>query len=195
MRKGTTTIGMRFNDFVLLASDRRATAGYYIAHKRVKKIVKVTDYMALTVAGLVADAQMLADYLAKHAILYQYRTGNKLSVEAAANYLSIILHSSRFYPYIVQLLIGGYDTKPRLYSLDWYGTLTEEKIVATGSGSPIAIGLLEDQYRDDLEVDEAVKLARRAITSSIRRDSFTGNGVDIIVIGKDYIKEYNFEIS
>ena len=105
--KGTTTVGLRLRDAVILAADRRATSGIYVAHKKTRKIIQVTDYMAVTTAGLVADAQVLADWLANHARYYQYTTKRRLSVRAAAEYLSAILHSSRFFPYIVQLILGG----------------------------------------------------------------------------------------
>jgi proteasome beta subunit len=191
---GTTTVGMRFDEFVVLAADRRATAGYFVAHKRTRKIIKITDYMAMTTAGLVADAQVLAEWLANFAHYYELINKRRMSVAAAAQYLSAILHSAKYYPYIVQLLLGGYDTAPRLYNIDWYGSVTEEKYVATGSGSPTAIGVIEDQYDPKLGLDEAVELAKRAVLSSIRRDSFTGNGVDVIVIGKNYVKEYAFNM-
>ncbi len=192
--KGTTTVGMRFRDFVVLAADRRATSGYYVAHKKTRKIVPIADYMAMTTAGLVADAQVLADWLSNHIRYHYYTTKRKLSVRAAAEYLSAILHSSRFFPYIVQLLLGGYDTAPRLYNLDFYGSLTEEKYVATGSGSPTAIGVIEDQYTETLSKDEAVNLAARAVYSSIRRDSFTGNGVDVALIDSNGVNWYRFSL-
>ena len=193
-RTGTTTVGLRFADFVVLAADRRATAGYYVAHKRTRKIIKIADYMAMTTAGLVADAQALAEWLSLEVQHYTLINKKRMSVQAAAQLLATVLHSSRFYPYIVQLLLGGYDTAPRLYNIDWYGGVTEEKYVVTGSGSPTAIGVIEDQYREDMSIDEAVDLAKRAVASSIKRDAFTGNGVNVVVIGKDFYKEYSFDL-
>ncbi len=193
-KTGTTTVGLRFRDFVVLAADRRATAGYYVAHKRTRKIIKIADYMAMTTAGLVADAQTLAEWLSLEVQHYMLINKKRMSVQAAAQLLATILHSSRFYPYIVQLLLGGYDTAPRLYNIDWYGGVTEEKYVVTGSGSPTAIGVVEDQYREDLGIEEAVDLAKRAVASSIRRDAFTGNGVNVVVIGRDFFKEYSFDL-
>ncbi len=192
--KGTTTVGMRFAEFVVLAADRRATAGYFVAHKRTRKIIRITDYMAMTTAGLVADAQVLAEWLSNYAHYYELLNKKRMSIAAAAQYLSAILHSAKYFPYIVQLLLGGYDTQPRLYNIDWYGSVTEETYVATGSGSPTAIGVIEDQYNPKMSVDEAVELAKRAVLSSIKRDSFTGNGVDVIVIGKNFIREYAFNM-
>ncbi len=191
---GTTTVGLRTDRFVVLAADRRATSGYYVAHKRTRKIIPITDRMAMTTAGLVADAQVLADWLRLHIEYHERTAKRRMTVRAAAEYLSAILHSAKFYPYIVQLLLGGYDTAPRLYNIDWYGAVTEERYVATGSGSPTAIGVLEDGYREDLTEQEAVDLVKRAVFSSIRRDAFTGNGIDVVVIDASGSKWYRFDL-
>lgn len=182
----TTTVGMVLRDYVVLAADRRATAGYYVAHKKTRKIVKITEYMAMTTSGLVADAQALADILREELRYYELTTGKRPSVTAAANILAAIIYSSaRFYPYIVQLLLGGYDTAPRLYMIDWFGTVTSEKYTATGSGSPIALGVIEEGYREDLSLDEAMELAARAVRAAMERDTATGNGIDVVAIGRD----------
>ncbi|AEM38086.1 proteasome endopeptidase complex, beta subunit [Pyrolobus fumarii 1A] len=184
LETGTTTVGLKLREYVVLAADRRATAGYYIAHKKTRKIVKITDYMAMTTSGLVADAQVLAEILREELRYYELTTKRKPSVAAAANMLAAIIFSARMYPYIVQLLLGGYDTAPRLFNIDWLGTVTEEKYTATGSGSPIAIGVIESGYREDMKVDEAVELAVKAVRAAMERDVATGNGIDVVIIGK-----------
>ncbi len=188
---GTTTVGIVAKDGVVLAADKRATAGYYIAHKEVVKIHKITDYIAITTAGLVADAQMLVEYLRAEASYIRLQTGREPSVKSIATLVSNILFSSRLFPYIVQFIIGGYDSKPRLFNLDLFGTLTEEKFVATGSGSPIAISILEELYNEDLTVEEAEKIAVKAVSIATRRDVASGNGVDVAVITKNGIEMKN----
>ena len=180
----TTTVGLVIRDYVVLAADRRATAGYYVAHKHTRKIIKITDYIAMTTSGLVADAQALADMLREELRYYEVTVGKKPSVEAAANILAAIIYSARLYPYIVQLLLGGYDTAPRLYMIDWFGTVTAERYTATGSGSPVALGVIEAEYREDLTLREAIDLAVRAVRSAMERDTATGNGIDVVAIGK-----------
>ncbi len=192
--KGTTTVGIRSNKAVILAADKRATAGNFIVHKRVNKVLKVSDYLAITTAGLVADAQVLVELMRMHLKEYEYTYGKKLTVKAAATYLSNILHSARFYPYIVQLLVGGYDTAPRLYSLDWYGTVAEETFLVTGSGSPMAVGVIEAEYREDMDVDELVNLALKAVYAATRRDTASGEGVDVAIITKDGIEMRNYKL-
>ncbi|MCC6060406.1 MAG: archaeal proteasome endopeptidase complex subunit beta [Desulfurococcaceae archaeon] len=189
LASGTTTVGLVAGDYVVLAADKRATAGFMIASRRVKKIVKLTDYAVMTMAGLVADAQMLADILRSEAKLYELDTGSRMSVRGIAVLLSNILFSYKALPFIVQVLVGGYDVKPRLYLLDLFGSITEEKLAATGSGSPVAYGVLEQHYREDLSLDEAVKIATAAIRASTLRDAASGDGVDIAIVGRGFIEE------
>lgn len=189
LASGTTTVGLITRDYVVLAADKRATAGFMIASRRVRKIVKLTDYAVMTMAGLVADAQVLADILRSEAKLYELDTGSRMSVRSLAILLSNILFSYKALPFIVQVLIGGYDTKPRLYILDLFGSLTEEKFAATGSGSPIALGVLEQHYSEDLSLEEAVKVATAAVRAAMLRDAASGDGVDVAIVSKGGVEE------
>ncbi len=186
---GTTTVGLLLKDAVLLAADKRATAGTLIASRSVKKIVKLTDYAAMTISGLVADAQALADVVSLEAKYYELNEGRRMGIHSMSTLLANILSSSKYFPYLVQLLVGGYDTAPRLYAIDPYGGVTEEKVTATGSGSPVALGVLEREYSEDMSVEDAIKLAASAITSAILRDSATGDGIDVVLIGKGLYQE------
>jgi len=184
----TTTVGLTLRDYVVLAADKRATAGPAVYHKAVKKIAKITDRAAMTISGLVADAQILVDNMRYIVREYELSTGRPMSIRAMASNLSLILSTYlRIYPFIVQLLLGGYDEKegPSLYYLDLYGTVTREKYMATGSGSPVAFGVLESGYREDLTLEAAVDLAVKAVTAALSRDGFSGEGVDVLVIGRD----------
>ena len=190
----TTTVGLVVGDHVVLAADKRATAGSFIAHKRVKKIQLITNYAALTISGLVADAQFLVEQARYIARKYYNDTGSQMKISALASNMSLILTAYlRVYPFIVQLLLGGVDsTGPQLYYLDLYGTISREEYMATGSGSPTAIGVLEEGYSRDLTVDDAVELAKKAVLAAMRRDGFSGEGVDVVVIGREGVREYTF---
>jgi len=192
--KGTTTVGIATRNYVVLAADKRATAGHLIAHKKVKKIIKIDERSALTTAGLVADAQALADTLRAEAHYYRINTGKPMKLRSMASLLSLILNSSKYYPYIVQLLLGGYDYEegPKLFALELFGDLTEEKYTATGSGSPIAIGIIESEYRSDMSLDDCIRLAVKAVASATMRDVYSGEGIDLVVIGQGLYKEYTF---
>jgi proteasome beta subunit len=186
---GTTTVGLIAGDYVVLAADKRATAGTLIASRTVKKIVKLTDYAAMTISGLVADAQALADAVREEARYYELDRGKRLSVYGMATLLANILSSSKYFPYLVQLIVGGYDTAPHLYAIDPYGGVTEEKVASTGSGSPVALGVLERGYKEGISLDDAVNLAAEAIRSAILRDSATGDGIDVTIIGHSTYQE------
>lgn len=184
--KGTTTVGITCKDGVVLASDTRATMGTLVAHKFVKKSFMIDKHLGATVAGGVADAQALIRWVQSEARLYRMRKGEGISVEGIATLLGNIMFSHRYYPLIVQLIIGGVDRAgPKLYSLDPLGSSIEDKVISTGSGSPVAYGVLEDSFEEGITIDEGVKLAIRALRAAIKRDAMTGNGIDVIKITKE----------
>ena len=185
--KGTTTIGLVCKDGVVLASEQRATMGYLIASKDAQKIYKIDDTVGMTTAGAVGDAQRLVRVISVESSLHRMRTCEPMTVKAMANLLSTVLGAQRMMPFYVQLLLGGVDkTGPCIYSLDALGgRLEERKAVSTGSGSPIAYGILEDRYREDITTDEGADLAVRALHNVMKRDSASGDGIDVIVITKD----------
>lgn len=86
---------------------------------------------------------------------------------------------------MVQLIVAGFDDKPTIFDLDPFGGLLEEKYVSTGSGSITAYGILDEYYVEGMVKDDAIRIAVRAINSAMRRDSATGEGIDVIVISKD----------
>lgn len=192
-KKGTTTIGVVCEGGVILAADKRASMGYLIANKEIEKMFKITDKIALTIAGMAADGQKLAQYLIAEMDLYRMNTNVEPSLTVASNLMSNILfgRAKTFLPYIVQLILGGKDDGGyALYTLDPSGSnIKESKFHATGSGSPIAFGVLEDGYKEGLSVDQGVTLAVKAIASALKRDMATGEGVDVIVIDNKGFKK------
>ena len=187
--KGTTTVGLKCSDGVVFATERRATMGNLIAHKVADKIFKIDDHIGATIAGGVGDAQTLMKYISAEVTLYRLRNGEKISVESAATLTANILHSSRFYPYFVQTLLGGIDDNgPALFSLDPAGGVIGDKMISTGSGSPIAYGVLEDRYHDDIDIEEGIDVAVRAIQSAMQRDAFSGNGILVATVTKEGFK-------
>ncbi len=185
--KGTTTVGLVCKDGVVLATERRATMGHFIASRKARKIYRIADRVALTTAGTVGDAQFLSRLIKVEMSLYEIRKEEKPTVKAIATMVSNILNSTRYFPYLVQFIVGGVDkTGAKIFSIDPIGGAIEETdIVATGSGSPMAYGVLEDAYRDGMKIDDCVELAIRAVTSAMRRDSASGDGIDVVKITKD----------
>lgn len=191
---GTTTVGLLAKNAAIVAADRRASSGTYIAHKAVKKIVKITDHVVLTTAGLVADTQILASLLRIKAAEYSIANKSKIPVRALAAYLSLLLNTYKYIPFVVQFILAGYDDSPRIFNIEFFGDYFEDKYTATGSGSPIAIGILESEYREDMSEEEAVALAVKAVRSSIRRDIFSGEAVDVAIVRPNGIEERTFSI-
>jgi proteasome beta subunit len=192
--KGTTTIGVVCKDGVILASDTRVTMGFYVAHKFGKKVYKVDDYLGMTIAGTVADAQKVVDILTANAQLYRINMNRPMPVSAAARLVANLLFSARYLPLATQVLVGGIDdTGPHVYNLDPFGSLTEEKCVSTGSGSPIVYGILEDAYREGMSVAELLASVVKAVNAAMKRDVASGNNYNISVIDKNGYRELSDE--
>ena len=187
---GTTTVGVVCADGVVLATDTRVTAGGYIAHKRGKKLLKIDENLALTISGVVADAQSIIDTLKYYAGLYRVEKEERLPVKSAARMVSNILFSARLYPYIAIVLVGGYDSSGgSIYNVDLFGSSIQEKVTATGSGSPVAFGVLEEGYKEGLGVSSGISLAAKAVIAATKRNVATGDHFDIAVIDKGGFKE------
>ena len=182
---GTTTVGVVCKDGIVLATDKRAIAGRLVAHKHAEKIFEVDTHLGATIAGSVADAQTAMDILRASARLYRIQKEGPIRVGAAARLLANIFFQSRLFPYILQVVIGGVDdTGPRLFILDLFGSVIEDKFVSTGSGSPVAYGVLEDSFNSKVTIRDAIPLAIRAVHSALERDVATGNGIDVVTITK-----------
>ncbi|MBS7623139.1 archaeal proteasome endopeptidase complex subunit beta [Candidatus Bathyarchaeota archaeon] len=192
--RGTTTIGVVCKDGVVLATDTRATMGYFIAHKRAKKVYPIADHLAMTIAGAVGDAQAVVDILKANAELYRLQSGVVMPVSAAARLVANILFSARLTPLLLQALIGGVDSAgPRIFALDPLGSVTEETCVSTGSGSPIAYGVLESQFREGMAVKDAVPVVLKAVTSAMKRDAASGDSFDVAMVTRDGYREVGEE--
>ena len=185
--KGTTTIGLVCKDGIILAADKRATAGF-VVDKRAKKIHAITDSMAVAMAGLVSDAQLLIKLIKAELKLKDLHTGRYSNVREAANLLAGMLYANirrmSMVPGIVGFLLGGRDEEGfHLYDLGVDGSVTKsDDYVSDGSGSVFAIGVLEASYKKGMPIDEGIKLAVKAINAALQRDYNTGNGIVVVTI-------------
>jgi len=146
-KSGTTTIGIVCKGGVVVAAEKKSTMGYLVASKETEKIYNLNDYIAMTIAGASGDAQTLVRYMRAEIKLFEIQNRRKISVKGATTLLANILHGGRwtFLPYMVQLIVAGYNGGASIFSLDAIGAVEEErKFFSTGSGSPIALGVLED---------------------------------------------------
>ena len=191
--KGTTTIGLTCSDGIVLVADKRASWGSFVASKDARKIFNINDVVGATVAGSVGDAEALMRVIRAEASLYEMNNKKKMSANAVASLLANILQGNKIFPYLVQLVIAGMDKDIRLFTLDPIGGLIEEKMASSGSGSPVAYGVLELQYSHEKSVDENIPVALRALKSAMARDTATGDGINLVSITKGGFKEYTKE--
>ena len=183
---GTTTVGIKASDGVVLCADMRASAGYFIANNNTMKIQKIYDHAGLTLAGGVADAQNLTDILRYHANVHAVQKNENITIKSLARLCSLVFHQNRGYPFIADILLGGYDRDgPALFNIDMFGSVEEKSYVTTGSGSPVAYGLLEDEYSDNLKIEDAKVVALRAVKAAIVRNIGTGDGINLATIDKN----------
>jgi len=187
---GATTVGVVCQDGVILASEKRVSYGYLIVSKGGKKVFKITDKIGAACAGLVSDMQILVREVEAYGNLFSLDVGRPISVRSAAKLMSNLLFVRRLAPLITQTIVGGMDEEgASLYVLDILGSVIPDKYAVVGSGTEIAIGVIEEGYKEELTMEEAKDLVIRAIKSAISRDIMSGDGIDFLLITKDGINE------
>lgn len=183
---GATTVGVVCHDGVILASEKRVSYGYLVMSRVGKKVFKITNHIGAACAGLVSDMQMLIREMGAYANLFSLDVNRSISVRSAAKLMSNILFARRLTPLITQTIIGGVDEEgPSLLVLDVLGSVIPDKYAVVGSGTAIAIGVLEEGYKEEASITQAKDLVTRAIKSAISRDVMSGDGIDSLVIAKE----------
>jgi proteasome beta subunit len=183
---GATTVGVVFKDGVILASEKRVSYGYLVVSKTGKKVFKITDQVGAACAGLVSDMQELIREVSAYGNLFSLDVGRPISVRSAAKLMSNLLFSRRLAPLITQTIVGGFDDEgPSLYSLDPLGSVLPDKYTVVGSGTEIAMGVVEDGFKENMDLEAAKELVIRGMKSAISRDIMSGDGVDFLIITKD----------
>jgi len=185
-KTGTTTVGVVGVDFVLLAADQQATMGNVVADEDAQKIYPITDFVALTISGGVGDALAVIRFLKAQAALYEVERGIQITPKAIASLLSNVLNGNRYYPFIFMPLIGGVNNKAELYEIDPVGSISEKKKYGvTGSGSDFALSMLDSEFKEGLNEDDATLLAVKAVMASKNRDIYTGGKtISVSIIDK-----------
>lgn len=187
LKTGTTTVGIEAEDGIVLATDRRASAGNMVASKQVQKVEQIHPTGAMTIAGSVSAAQSLIRTMQSETKLYETRRGEPMSMEALSTLMSNLLRSGAFL--IVSPLLGGVDDDgAHLYSIDPLGGVTEEQFATSGSGTQFALGVLENRYEEGISVDEAADAAQDAVLTAMERDTASGNGLHIARVTADGVE-------
>jgi len=193
---GATTIGVVCKDGVVLASERRVSYGYFIQSKSGKKIFRVSDTIGAACAGLVGDMQVLTKEVAAQLSVYAFERDRAASVRSAAKVMANLLFERRMFPYLAQTIVGGIDDEgPSLFVLDPLGSVIDDKFASVGSGSEIAIGVLEAEFKEGLSVEQGKELVKKAAKAALARDIGSGNGLDFMTITKSGIKEEGESLS
>jgi proteasome beta subunit len=194
-KTGTTTVGLICKDGIVLAADRRATAGHFIASKKVEKVLPITDEIAVTIAGTVSDIQLVVKLIKAELKLKALRTGKINTVREAVNLLSGIVYNNirkfSLIPGISHFIVGGKDNLGfHIYDLSPDGATEEiEDFVSSGSGSVMVYGLLESAYKKSMSIKDGIELAVNGINSAIQRDAASGNGVIVYTITDKGVKK------
>lgn len=195
-KTGTTTVGLVCKDGIVLAADKKVTlGGMIVSSKKFEKIVVINEDLAMTVAGLVSDIQLLTKLIKAQIKLDELRKGTRISVKEAANLLANLVYNNvRKYSAIAGVtgfLFGGRDKEGfYLYELGMDGSLTRFEDYATdGSGMVFATGVFEANYKENMSIEEGVKLAVSAVSAAIQRDTGSGSGIDVVTITKDGTKK------
>ena len=187
---GATTLGVVCAGGAILASEKRVSYGYMVMSRVGKKVFKIADRIGAACAGLVSDMQILVREVEAYAKLFELDTKRPMSVKSTAKVMSNLLFGRRLVPLITQTIVGGIDDDgPSIYVLDILGSVIPDKFAAVGSGAEIAVGVLEEGYKENMSVKEAKELVFRAVKSAVSRDILSGDGVDFLTITKEGIQE------
>jgi len=191
LKTGTTTLGIIAKDSIVLASDMKGTMGYLASNSDVTKIYKINDHLAITIAGGVGDALVLIRHLKVQANLYELEHKRSMNTKSCGTLLSNILNGSKGMPFYTQFILAGWVNIPSMYSMDMGGGMIEEKkYTASGSGTELALSIMDSNYKDNMTTADAIKLAKDAISAAKKRDIASGgDGIRIMVIKKEGIEE------
>lgn len=203
LKTGTTILGMVCKNGVIIAADRRTTAGIIVC-KKSKKVEQIWNKMVVAHAGQVSDAQLLSKLIKAELKLKSIQTGRDPTVEETAHLIAGLLYQNirqmSMVPAIVTMLLGGKDNEgDHLYHLGIDGSVMKhDDYFSEGSGSVFALGVMESQFKPNLSIEDGVKLAVKAVSASLQRDPNSGNGIDVITItekGVETAFEKQFEMT
>ncbi|MGA1974320.1 MAG: proteasome subunit beta [Conexivisphaerales archaeon] len=189
MIPGATAVGLVFDGGVVLAAEKRFTYGNFIMSKTGKKVFMLSSNTGAAFAGMIGDMQVLARNMQSLIRLREMETRRKMTPNSVAKLMSVVMYNRRMAPFLNQVILAGVDTSPSIYILDALGSVIPDKYAVVGSGTEIAIGVVESEYVDGLDEEKAKQLAIKSIKAASQRDAASGDGVDLIVISSSGIKE------
>lgn len=186
---GATAVGITYDGGVVFASEKRIAYGNFLVSKNTKKTFQITPKVGAACAGLVADMQILSLQISALAKIRKMELKRDVPPNSIAKMMSNMMYERRFFPLLTQVIVGGVVDKPIIYTLDPLGSVLPDEYAAVGTGAEMALGVLDPQFKENMSEQEAVDLAVKAVRSATMRDSFSGDGIDVMVINKDGAKE------
>ncbi|MGQ0771673.1 MAG: proteasome subunit beta [Nitrososphaerota archaeon] len=187
---GATAVGITFDTGVVFASEKRIAYGNFLVSKNTKKTFPLTDKVGATIAGLVADMQILVLQIKALTKIRKMELKRDVPPNSVAKMISNLMYERRFFPFLTQIIVGGIVDKPAIYTLDPLGSVLPDEYAAVGTGAEMALGILDQQFKAGMKEKEAVDLAVKSVKAATMRDSFSGDGIDVLVITKDGTKEF-----
>lgn len=191
---GATVVGITYQDGIILAAEKRISYGNFVVNKNTRKIFQITDQVASACAGMVADMQVLTRQVGALAKIRKLETRRDMATNSVAKLMSVIMFERRYFPLLTQVIVGGVQTTPEIYTLDPLGSLLPDNYAAVGTGAEMALGLIDAEYKKNMTEETSKKLAIKAIKSSIQRDSASGDGIDVLTITKKGIEEESLNL-
>jgi proteasome beta subunit len=186
---GATAIGITCGDGIVLAAEKRVSYGNFVVNKNTKKVFAITHNVAAACAGMVADMQVLVRQVTALSRIRKLEIRRDVATNSIAKLMSVIMFERRYFPLLTQVVVGGIDPSPQIYTLDPLGSLLPDDYAAVGTGAELALGVLDSEYKKDISIEVARNLAVKAIKSSIQRDSASGDGIDLVIITNKGIQE------
>ncbi len=187
---GATAVGITYDGGVVIASERRVAYGNFVVSKTTKKTFKITDYVGACCAGMVADMQVLAMQMRALTKIRKMELKRDIPPNSVAKMMSSLMYERRFYPLLTQVIVGGVDGNPAIYTLDPLGSVLPDDYAAVGTGAEMALGVLDQEYKSKMKEKEAVALVIKSIKSATMRDAASGDGIDVLVADKNGVREF-----
>ena len=186
---GATAVGITYNGGLVLASERRIAYGNFVVSKTTKKTFVITPHVGAACAGLVADMQILSLQVSALAKIRKMEIKRDVPPNTIAKMMSNMMYERRFFPLLTQVIVGGLVDSPVIFTLDPLGSVLPDDYAAVGTGAEMALGILDQQYKKELNEADATDLAVKSIRAAIMRDSASGDNIDVLVIDKNGTKE------
>ena len=192
---GATAVGITYDGGVVFASEKRIAYGNFLVSKSTKKTFQLTPKVGATCAGLVADMQILSLQIAALAKIRKMEIKRDVPPNTIAKMMSNMMYERRYFPLLTQVIVGGVVDKPVIYTLDPLGSVLPDDYAAVGTGAETALGVLDPQFKENMTEKDAIELAKKAVKSATLRDSFSGDGIDVLVINSEGTKEFSEKIN